>query len=353
MNVLVVAGVVCVLSWWLTGRLSTPGSLLYLLDHPNERSLHHVPTPRTGGVAVLASTVVGLGLIALMNRGGQEITASLAHSPGIGILLGMFVLAVVSFCDDRWGLPTGFRFGVQMVVALVLVIGSGLVLRSVWLPFGGNLQLGWVAWPVTVLFLVWMTNLYNFMDGMDGFAGGMTTLGFGCLAYLAWKGNHQFILVTALLVSLSSLGFLLHNFPPAKIFMGDVGSVSIGFLSASLIVLGCRDGVFPFWVPIIVFSPFIVDATITLVRRALRGKKVWEAHREHYYQRLVLSGWSHRRTVLAEYVVMVLCGILAVLYHQAVEGWLWIILGIWIVLFLGLARRIDRIQRNANEKTLS
>jgi UDP-N-acetylmuramyl pentapeptide phosphotransferase/UDP-N-acetylglucosamine-1-phosphate transferase len=100
---------------------------------------------------------------------------------------------------------------------------------------------------------------------------------------------------------------LVHNFPPAKIFLGDTGSTTLGFLAAACSLWGAKDGLFPFWVALLVFSPFIVDATVTLLRRLLRGEKVWEAHRSHYYQRLVLLGWGHRRTVLTEYALMLAC----------------------------------------------
>jgi hypothetical protein len=110
-------------------------------------------------------------------------------------------------------------------------------------------------------------------------------------------------------------------------------------------VLGCRDGVFDLWVPLIIFSPFILDATVTLIRRALHHEKIWEAHRDHYYQRLVLSGWSHRQTVLAEYGVMALCGSLAVLYQYASEEWRLVILGFWGMLFLSLILTVKSIEQ--------
>jgi UDP-N-acetylmuramyl pentapeptide phosphotransferase/UDP-N-acetylglucosamine-1-phosphate transferase len=154
---------------------------------------------------------------------------------------------------------------------------------------------------------------------------------------LGWQAHHPVIFVIGTLQSAAAAGFLVHNFPPAKIFMGDVGSVATGFLVAALIVLGCRDGVFDLWVPLIAFSPFVLDATVTLARRMLRYEYVWEAHRDHYYQRLVLSGWGHRRTVLAEYGVMMLCGGLALLYQYASEEWRLVVLGVWGMVFLSLA----------------
>jgi UDP-N-acetylmuramyl pentapeptide phosphotransferase/UDP-N-acetylglucosamine-1-phosphate transferase len=187
-----------------------------------------------------------------------------------------------------------------------------------------------------------MTNLYNFMDGMDGFAGGMTVLGFGLMAYLFWMAHQPAPFVIALVQAAAALGFLQHNFPPARIFMGDVGSIPTGFLAGSLAVLGCQEGVFDLWVPLVIFSPFILDATATLIRRALRGERIWMAHREHYYQRVVLAGWSHRRTVAAEYAVMACCGVLALIYQVSADGQRIIILGAWMMLFLVLAGLVHK-----------
>ena len=131
--------------------------------------------------------------------------------------------------------------------------------------------------------------------------------------------------------------------------MGDAGSITLGFLAGTLTLLGFRDGMFELWVPIILFSPFIVDATVTLLRRAFRGEKVWQAHREHYYQRVVLSGWSHRRTVLAEYGVILVCGGLAVLYHHGSETWQLVALGAWLSLFLACRVMVKKLEKQARD----
>ncbi len=333
------AVVVCALSCWLTKRLTHSDSFLCLLDHPNERSLHDMPIPRTGGLAIVGSLF--LGLIAARVLGILVVREGQLWS-GWGYLeswiLGVtMLLGFVSFMDDRGGVPVWLRLGCQFVVSGILALGAGLLFPVIQFPSFGVIELGWMGPAITILFLVWFTNLYNFMDGMDGFAGGMTTLGCGFMAYFAWEAGHEFILVSALLLSVASAGFLAYNFPPAKIFMGDVGSVVSGFLCGALIVLGCRDGVFDVWVPFILFSPFILDATVTLIRRVWQREKVWVAHRTHYYQRLVLSGWGHRKTVLAEYAIMVLCGGFALLYQNAAEEWQIAILGGWVMLFVSLA----------------
>jgi UDP-N-acetylmuramyl pentapeptide phosphotransferase/UDP-N-acetylglucosamine-1-phosphate transferase len=348
MMILLPALVAFVIAWWLTNRLCSPKSLLSILAQPNERTLHALPTPQTGGVAVIGSVVISLILAAsvlAITQPSKPVLPKGMASGSVWIVISMLLIFVISFIDDCVGLPAGLRLGVQAVSALIIIGGVGLTLSSIPIPGGPNILLGIAAIPVSVLILLWMANLYNFMDGMDGFAGGMTFFGFGFLAYFGWQAHYQVMLIIATFVAMGALGFLTHNFPPARIFMGDAGSITIGFLAGTLMILGVRDGIFELWVPIMIFSPFIVDATATLMRRALCRQRIWEAHREHYYQRLVLSGWSHRRTVLAEYGVMIISGVLAVLYHHSTENWRLFLLGTWVIMFLVLGRLVKRLEQ--------
>ncbi len=328
-------------SFGLTRLLCSPSSRLYLLDHPNERSLHASPLPRTGGLAIFGSVLLGIVVCVALGEGVVFQTRAILWILGMALLL-----SAVSFRDDRAGLSPGLRLGVQALAAAGVVWGAGLTMPAVHIPLVGSLSLGWLAVPVTLLFLMWMANLYNFMDGMDGFAGGMTVLGYGILGFMAWRHDH-YLMGLAILVATAAGGFLLCNLPPARIFMGDVGSVPLGFIAAALSVLGTRDGLFDIWVPLLVFSPFAMDATVTLVRRLLRGEKVWRAHREHYYQRLVLAGWGHRRTMLAEYALMLACGLSAVLYGRSGESLrLGILLG-WVGIYGVLAWGVRRVEGQA------
>ncbi|MBS0154063.1 MAG: glycosyltransferase family 4 protein [Nitrospira sp.] len=337
-------------AWWLTKNLCSPKSFLSVLAHPNERTLHARPTPQTGGLAVVGSVVISLILAASMLAITQPTKPVLPKgmaSGSVWIVTSMLLIFVVSFIDDWRGLPAVLRLGVQAGSACIIIGGVGLTLSSIPIPGGPTISLGIVAVPVSVFVLLWMANLYNFMDGMDGFAGGMTFFGFGFLAYFGWLAQFPVMLVITVFVAMSALGFLLHNFPPARIFMGDAGSITIGFLAGTLMILGVRERVFEIWVPMMIFSPFIVDATVTLTRRLFRRKKIWEAHREHYYQRVVLSGWSHRRTVLVEYGVMILCGGLALWYHHSTESLRPFILGVWMILFVLLGVFVSRLERKA------
>jgi UDP-N-acetylmuramyl pentapeptide phosphotransferase/UDP-N-acetylglucosamine-1-phosphate transferase len=155
--------------------------------------------------------------------------------------------------------------------------------------------------------VVWVTNLYNFMDGADGVAGGMAVIGFGAYTLAALSAGHASLAVAGAALAAANLAFLLHNFHPARIFLGDVGSIPLGFLAAALGLQGWRDDVWPLWFPLLVFGPFIGDATLTLLKRAARREPVWRAHREHYYQRMVRMGLGHRATALIGYGAMLAC----------------------------------------------
>ena len=287
----------------VTALLSRYRGRYALLDHPNARSLHSGARPRSGGLGILAGLATGM-LSAPMMMG---------LIPGAGwVGCALLLVAAVSFADDVRHQPALLRFSVHLVAASLLVLG-GYSLCALHLLPGWELQAPvWVYMGLSVLLTGWLINLYNFMDGMDGLAGGMAVIGFGSFALLGYLAHAPLFGSVALLVALSAAGFLVFNFPPARIFMGDVGSGSLGFLAAFLILWADRYGIFPLWMGLLVFSPFLVDATWTVLRRALQGRRPWEAHREHFYQRLVGLGWSHRRTTLWAYALMLKCSLLAV-----------------------------------------
>ncbi len=291
------------------------------LDHPNERSLHQRPVPRTGGIGVAAGIAVG----------------ALSVSPGEWwpLWVGAAVLVAVSFVDDLVGLPVVSRLVVHLLAAGGLV--GGLLVED----------LGW-GWAIVAMITVaWMVNLYNFMDGMDGLAGGMALFGFGFLAVAAWGAGDHSLMLVSLSVAASAGAFLWFNFHPARIFLGDAGSTVLGFLAAGLGLTGWKNGTWSLGVPLLVFSPFIVDASVTLARRLLRREKVWQAHRSHFYQRLVLAGWGHRKTASVEYGLMILCG-LSALGCQSTSGPLcFVIIGAVAVMYLAAAWLVTMVEHKA------
>jgi UDP-N-acetylmuramyl pentapeptide phosphotransferase/UDP-N-acetylglucosamine-1-phosphate transferase len=289
-----------------------------LEDRPNERSLHESPRARVGGIGLMAAAVP----VALFASG-----AALAWPLALAC-----ALAVVSFFDDRRSLPIGARLVAHLACAVFV---------AQWACAG----CGCIAIAIAVLAVAWMTNLFNFMDGADGLAGGMGLIGFGTLAVAAYGHDDATAWTCAALAS-ACAGFLVHNFPPARVFMGDAGSIPLGFLAGALGVHGAANGTWPAWLPILAFGPFILDASITLARRVLSGEAFWRAHRKHAYQRLVLAGWSHRRLALAAYAVMLLSSACALWVARAGGVERSVILCGWaammLLLFVTLERRLRR-----------
>ena len=182
--------------------------------------------------------------------------------------------------------------------------------------------------------------------GMDGFAAGMAIFGFSTYAILAWQAGYTEFAFGCAIIAAASSGFLLLNFPPARLFMGDSGSTVLGLLAGVAILFSHRESILPVWLGVIVFSPFIVDATITLGMRIMRREKFWQAHKTHYYQRVVRFGWGHRRTVLAEYGLMLACcGSAFVAAGLGVDAQI-LIIAFWSVVYAGLIFLIQRAERS-------
>ena len=341
--------VVFAMAFLVTGRLCVSQSRTSIIDYPNDRSLHVTPTPRTGGVAILGSFLAGFIMWALFNLSEWWpvlVWRPHEHKTGMWIILTVLLIGGVSFWDDRRGVSILVRFATHLLGALGLTWGAGLVVEHFPIPSVTLVQLGGVSLLGSIGYVMWMTNLFNFMDGMDGFAGGMAVIGFAGLAFLGWERDHQTLMLLSMFICLATIGFLLFNYPPAKIFMGDVGSASLGFLAGALSLLGVRDGIFDIWVPLLLFSPFLADATVTLIRRAANKKPVWRAHREHYYQRLVLAGWGHKKTVLAEYGLMLGSGMSAIAYGRVQESFQLAILLFWGLVYILLHFFVRGVERH-------
>lgn len=284
-------------------------------DIPNERSLHKRPTPRVGGWGIMPVAVLAIALLA----------------PSLWLIaLCVVFLAAVSQIDDRRGLPARTRFAVHCVAVLTLV-----VVYPAPAP--------WWLLAALVVLMLWLVNLYNFMDGSDGLAGGMALFGFGAYTVAALFGPvpARELSWACAAVAGAAGGFLLFNFHPARIFLGDSGSIPTGFLAGALGYWGWRSGTWPIWFPALVFSPFIGDATVTLIRRLLRGEKFWQAHREHYYQRMVRLGAGHAATALTWYLVM-FAGIIVAFWALALSTALqWGIVAGWAVVLALMGTAVD------------
>lgn len=296
------------------------------IDEPNARSLHTIPVPRTGGIGLLLGIAAGL-VVAKVD---------LPQS----VWLAAVTVIVISLIDDLRGLSAGLRFAAHLFAAALTVVAL----------LGSETPMLLLAGAIFAI--AWMCNLYNFMDGSDGLAGGMAVSGFLAYAAAAWlAGNTQFALLN-MCIAAAAAGFLVHNFHPARIFLGDAGSVPLGFLAATAGLIGWQQHDWPLWYPPLVFSPFIVDATVTLARRLLGGARIWEAHRDHYYQRLVQIGLGHRGTALAEYAVMAASAVTALVAIKMETAVQYLMLGLTGLFYVAVIVTIEykwqaRLNRHA------
>ena len=300
-----------------------------VLDLPNERSLHVAPTPRGGGIAVIGVSVIAwLALCAVGILPPGEIV----------VALGAAGLGLVSWLDDLRGLPPGLRLLAQFVAvaAGIWALPHGALFQG-WLPLSLDTVAGALVW-------VWFVNLFNFMDGIDGIAGSeAAAIGIGIVLVARGELN---LAAPAAAIAAAALGFLVWNWAPARIFLGDVGSVPLGYLLGFLLyelALRSRAGMIGAWqAALILPAYFLADASLTLLRRLLRGERVWQAHREHFYQRAVQRGLSHDAVVLrmiAADIVLIACAL------ATAQGWGFVALAVAVLTVVALLVELGRNAR--------
>ncbi len=262
----------------LTGLAAWYARRSGMVDHPGERHSHVVVTPRGGGIGIILALLMASPFLI---GGGDDTWVKC-------ILPGMLVLAVVGWRDDHASLTAGFRFFVQLAVSIYLV---ACVINNGWVQGVGGIVL-------TVLFLVWMTNLYNFMDGSNGMAGLQAVFGGVVLFILFDSAGQQNLALASACIAAGSIGFLPWNLGKARVFMGDVGSISLGFVFGALLVTGVANQAFSLPVALLVMLVFITDSTLTLISRILKREQWYNAHKQHLYQRLIAHGWTHGSVAL-------------------------------------------------------
>ncbi len=300
-----VVAVAAALSCWLaTGVLIPILRRRAVLDRPNERSLHLTPTLRGGGIAVTGTVL--LAWVTLYETGSSA-------SGIIGITLGAGILAAVSWVDDLRGLSPGVRLVAQAAAVTIGILA---------LPEARGPLEAWLGpalyFAAAGLLWIWWINLFNFMDGIDGLAASeAAAIGGGVLLFTSvGEGRDPVAALLAAAFVGAAIGFLVWNWSPARIFLGDVGSIPLGYLSGFLLLGLAARG---YWkIALILPLYFLADATITLCRRLLRGERVWQAHRQHFYQRAVRDGLGHAgvvRRVVAADLLLIGCG------WAAENGW--------------------------------
>ena len=281
-----------------------------LIDVPNVRSSHIGSIPVAGGaIFVVLSPLVALVV-------GQQMDIVLGRGDWALLIAGWFI-AAVSFIDDYRPIPARVRLVAQIWAALGLII-YGRYLRYFGAGGFGVIDVGWFGILITFVWILGMSNAFNFMDGMDGLVAGQSLIAALSVAWLSMNVGLDWIALLSAALGGGLLGFLLHNLPPARVFMGDVGSIWLGFIFAGMAVIGApRSGErlsLGFWV--LLLGIFLLDSGLTLGRRILQGEPVLEAHRTHYYQRLLRVGWGHRRVTTLYLVMAAVLALVAVIHFD-------------------------------------
>ena len=289
-------------------------SLNQFIDIPNQRSLHAIPIPRLGGLAIMSSVLFSVALYC---------------SDLLYLLPFLLPLIALSLLDDLINVKPLIRLAIHFLTTFIFL-------------YILELQVNYLFFIILLFSIVWIINLYNFMDGSDGLVAGMSVIGFSCYAILSIIfGDLNFAIFNIIIIT-ACISFLFFNFPPAKIFMGDSGSIPLGFLCGALGVVGWYKLLWPLWFPLVIFSPLILDASVTLIKRFIKKESLMEAHRSHYYQRAILAGYSHSQVALFSYGLMICLGIIGI--SAVIINTYEIMIIIFILLFLSfvlLMRFID------------
>lgn len=294
------------------------------VDRPSQRKVHARVMPRLGGVAIFAGVVVGY------------FVAGLYEAKITGITVGALIIIALGIFDDKFELSAKIKLAGQILAASA-VIGSGLAIEVLNIPFMGKFELGLLSIPVTLIWILAITNAINLIDGLDGLSAGISSIVFATIAFLAFTSDKMLILTLSLILLGSTLGFLFHNFHPAKIFMGDTGSLFLGYSISVLSLLGLYKSVtlFSFVVPIMILGVPIFDTSFAIIRRIINKKPITAPDKSHLHHRLLALGFSHRQAVLMIYGFGLIFSLAAITFETLTMWW-----AITIVLFIFIAFQI-------------
>ena len=277
------------------------------VDRPNYRKVHASIMPRIGGLAILGGFLIGY----LILRPSDE------HATGI--LIGALIIIVVGFLDDMLEITAKAKIVGQLTAAMIVVTWGGLQIEFINLPFGGVIEFGFLSIPVTIIWIIGITNAINLLDGLDGLAAGVSSIALISLSVMALLMGDMFVVATTAILAASSLGFLIYNFYPAKIFMGDTGSLFLGFMISVLALMGFKNVTFiSLVIPVIILGVPISDTFFTIVRRIRMKQPIMEPDKSHLHHSLLRAGFSHRQSVLIIYGFAALFAVGAILFSQAI-----------------------------------
>ncbi|MFJ7728266.1 glycosyltransferase family 4 protein [Neobacillus sp. NPDC097160] len=275
-------------------------------DKPNQRKVHQKIMPRLGGLAIYLSFIIGM----LVLRPGGDYT--------LPIIVGSMIIVITGILDDMMELSAKVKFIAQIAAAAVVVIWGGIDVDFINVPFGGKIEFGYLSVPLTIIWIVGITNAINLIDGLDGLAAGVSSIALITISGMAVIMGDGFVTAIASIVLASTLGFLIYNFHPAKIFMGDTGALFLGYMISVLSLLGFKNvTIISFIVPIIILGVPISDTFFAILRRIVNKKPLSAPDKSHLHHCLLRSGFTHRQTVLIIYAMAAFFGLAAIIFSQA------------------------------------
>jgi len=307
-------------------------------DKPNQRKVHQKIMPRLGGLAIYISFLIGIFII----QPSENFHLPLLNPTGAGhlhlaIILGSLIIILTGAFDDVKEISPKVKLLGQILASFVVVVLGDVKVEFINLPFGGGeLNFGMLSIPITMVWIIGITNAINLIDGLDGLAAGVSTIALLTISGMAYMMGNPYVMVVALIAAVSSLGFLVYNFHPAKIFMGDTGALFLGFLISVLSLLGFKNVTFiSLIIPVIILGVPISDTFFAIIRRLVNKQPLSAPDKSHLHHCLLRSGYSHRQTVLLIYAMSAIFGLTAFIFSQAtIRGSVLILLTILIIIEL-------------------
>jgi len=298
-------------------------------DQPNNRKVHQTTMPRLGGLAIFVSYLIGFLIL-------------MPESPyKYPILIGSFVIILTGFIDDMFEIAARWKLLGQIIAALIVIL-NGVDIDFINLPFGGQIEFGVLTIPLTIIWIVGITNAINLIDGLDGLAAGVSSIALITISGMAIIMGNGFVVAMGFILIGSTLGFLIYNFHPAKIFMGDTGALFLGYMIGVLSLLGFKNvAVISFIVPIIILGVPISDTFFAIIRRLVRKKPLGAPDKSHLHHCLLNLGYGHKTTVLIIYGISALFGVVAVVFSQAT---MWVSFIVVLALLLVIELLVEKIE---------
>lgn len=334
--------IILIVSLVLTPLVMKLSVRLGIIDKPDPRKVHKNLIPRMGGLAIIISFFVGVYLFEIWDYNSNE-NINLWF-----VLAGILMIIILGIIDDKFMLGFKIKFLVQIFASLVVVLG-GIEVNSLNIPLFNieTIELGMFSIPFTMLWIIGITNAINLIDGLDGLSSGVSVISLSSISFISYITGNEIISIVCLILIVSILGFMKYNFYPAKIFMGDTGSLFLGFMIGLLTVVSYKDvAVFSVLVPLFILAVPIGDTLLAIIRRLINKRPIGEADKSHLHHCLMKIGLSHRRTVLLIYLISIIFNIGAILLSENVV-WLTLLVIIFSLALLEiLIESTDIISKN-------